>query len=258
MHRGTGVSLLIDIGTNGEIVVGGESALLACSTAAGPAFEGATIMHGSGGIPGAVSHVTRRGTELEIEVIGDRDPASICGTGLLDLVTMLLSDGFIDETGKMDAKGVSTELTTFYDARYSEIDGEPAFVFATGSDGTNLAITQRDVRQLQLAKAAIAAGVRFLLERAGSSPADVQAVFLAGGFGTYVTPEAAIRVGLLPGIRPEQIIAVGNAAGAGAVRLLLDASSRREAAEIARNITYEELSGSPQFQELYVDEMLFP
>ncbi|MFW6211851.1 MAG: ASKHA domain-containing protein [Spirochaetota bacterium] len=258
MHDRAGFSLLIDIGTNGEIVLGGRDGLFACSTAAGPAFEGASIRHGSGGVAGAVSHVRRDGETLAIEVIAGEEPSSICGTGLLDLVSMLLNDGCIDETGRMAMEGVREEIKAWYAPRVIEDRGEPAFVFAERSDGSRLILTQADVRQLQLAKGAIAAGVRFLLERAGIRAEQLEAVYLAGGFGTYVRPEAAVRIGIIPGVSPEQIIAVGNAAGAGAVRLLLDAESRTAAESLAQSVAYEELSGKPRFQELYMEEMLFP
>jgi uncharacterized 2Fe-2S/4Fe-4S cluster protein (DUF4445 family) len=258
MHARAGVSLLIDIGTNGEIVLGGSQRLFACSTAAGPAFEGASIRHGSGGVPGAVSHVSRVDQALVIDVIGDTEPASICGTGLLDLVSMLLNDGCIDETGRIDPEGLSDELADWYAGRLIETDGEPAFVFAEQSDGRQLLLTQSDVRQLQLAKGAIAAGVRYLLDRAEVRAEQLEAVYLAGGFGTYVRPESAVRIGIVPGVAPAKITAVGNAAGAGAVRLLLDAESRHTARLLAETIEYEELSGKARFQEFYMDEMLFP
>jgi uncharacterized 2Fe-2S/4Fe-4S cluster protein (DUF4445 family) len=258
MHEREGASLLIDIGTNGEIVLGGKDGLYACSTAAGPAFEGAAIRHGSGGVPGAVSHLAREGEALVIEVIADGEPVSICGTGLLDLVSMLLDDGCIDETGRIDAEGVRKELTGWYAERLVQQDGEPAFVFVEKANGEQLVLTQSDVRQLQLAKGAIAAGVRFLLDRAGVAPDQLEAVYLAGGFGTYVRPEAAVRIGIVPGVMAKQITAVGNAAGAGAVRLLLDADSRKAAEALSEAVQYEELSGKARFQEFYMEEMLFP
>ena len=257
MHRTRGISLLVDIGTNGEIVCGGADGLLACSTAAGPAFEGASIRYGSGGLPGAINHVERDGSRILTETIGDVAARSICGTGLMDSLAMLLEDGIVDAMGRMESDLASLEpgsdAATAYEGRLIEVDGEPALRL----DG-EVILTQGDVRQVQLAKGAIAAGVRVMLEEAGIDAAELESVFLAGGFGTYVRPESAIRVGLLPPIDPERVVAIGNAAGAGAARALVDRVADGEAEEIIRACRYTELSGSVSFQNHYMEEMLFP
>jgi len=260
MDRHPGVSLLVDIGTNGEIVCGGEDGLVACSTAAGPAFEGATIRHGSGGVAGAINHVRREGATLVIETIGGVAPKSICGTGLMDAVAVLLADGVVDETGRFDADAATGEAAELYRERIVEVDGEPALVLADGESahGEPIVLTQGDVRQVQLAKGAIAAGIRVLLDEAGVEPSDLQAIYLAGGFGTYVRPLAALRVGLLPDVDPERVVAVGNAAGAGAARVLVDRASGEEAQTIVDSCRYIELSGSAAFQTFYMEEMMFP
>jgi uncharacterized 2Fe-2S/4Fe-4S cluster protein (DUF4445 family) len=260
MDRHPGVSLLVDIGTNGEIVCGGEDGLVACSTAAGPAFEGATIRHGSGGVAGAINHVRREGATLVIETIGGVAPKSICGTGLMDAVAVLLADGVVDETGRFDADAATGEAAELYRERIVEVDGEPALVLADGESahGEPIVLTQGDVRQVQLAKGAIAAGIRVLLDEAGVEPSDLQAIYLAGGFGTYVRPLAALRVGLLPDVEPERVVAVGNAAGAGAARVLVDRASGEEAQTIVDSCRYIELSGSAAFQTFYMEEMMFP
>ncbi len=260
LDRHPGVSLLVDIGTNGEIVCGGEDGLVACSTAAGPAFEGATIRHGSGGVAGAINHVRREGTTLVIETIGEVAPRSVCGTGLMDTVAMLIEDGVVDETGRFDAAAATGEAAVLYGERIVEVDGEPALVLAEEESAPTgpIVLTQGDVRQVQLAKGAIAAGIRVLLEEAGVEPSDLQAIYLAGGFGTYVRPEAALRVGLLPGVDAERVIPVGNAAGAGAARVLVDRESSNEAQTIVDSCRYIELSGSAAFQNFYMEEMMFP
>ena len=259
LDRHPGVSLLVDIGTNGEIVCGGEDGLVACSTAAGPAFEGATIRHGSGGVAGAINHVRREGTTLVIETIGEVAPKSICGTGLMDTVAMLIEDGVVDETGRFDGAAATGEAAVLYGERIVEVDGEPALVLAEEESAPTepIVLTQGDVRQVQLAKGAIAAGIRVLLEEAGVEPSDLQAIYLAGGFGTYVRPEAALRVGLLPGVDAERVIPVGNAAGAGAARVLVDRESSSEAQTIVDSCRYIELSGSAAFQNFYMEEMMF-
>lgn len=259
LHTHGGTSLLVDIGTNGEIVCGGRDGLLACSTAAGPAFEGATIRHGSGGIAGAINHVRRDDSEIVIETIRGTPPASICGTGLMDAVAMLLEDGVLDETGRLDPSGACDEASELYRTRIVDVDREPALVLAAqSSDGhESIVLTQGDIRQVQLAKGAIAAGIRVLLEEAGVRAEELSAVYLAGGFGTYVRPRAAVRVGLLPGIEADRVVALGNAAGAGAARMLVDDESGTEAASIASACRYMELSGSASFQMFYMEEMMF-
>ena len=260
LDRHPGVSLLVDIGTNGEIVCGGEDGLVACSTAAGPAFEGATIRHGSGGVAGAINHVRREGTTLVIETIGEVAPKSICGTGLMDTVAMLIEDGVVDETGRFDGAAATGEAAVLYGERIVELDGEPALVLAdeASAHAEPIVLTQGDVRQVQLAKGAIAAGIRVLLEEAGVEPSHLRAIYLAGGFGTYVRPEAALRVGLLPGVEPDRVVPVGNAAGAGAARVLVDRESGAEAQAIVDSCRYIELSGSAAFQNFYMEEMMFP
>lgn len=257
IHEGSEISLLIDIGTNGEIVLGNRDGLVACSTAAGPAFEGATIRHGSGGVDGAINHVRREADQILIETIGEVATASICGTGLMDAVAMLRDDGVVDETGLIDADGLSGETADTYSSLLTQVDGEPAVILSQNG-GKSIELTQSDIRQVQLAKGAIAAGVRTLLGEAGVGTSDVAHVYLAGGFGTYVRPESAVRVGLLPDVDLDRIASVGNAAGAGAARALLDRRASEEALDLVDRCRYLELSGSAEFQNFFIDEMFFP
>ena len=258
MHDEPATALLIDIGTNGELVLNADGRLLACSTAAGPAFEGATIRHGSGGIAGAISHIRREGSDLVVETVDDENAASICGTGLMDALAMLLDDRIVDETGRMSTDDASPDARAAYVDRVIDLDGEPAVVLSAPGSLPRIVLTQADVRQVQLAKAAIAAGILVLLEHAGKTTGDVASVYLAGGFGTYVRPEAAIRVGLLPGFVSGQIRAIGNAAGSGAVRMLINGGSGDEARRIVDSCSYIELSGSVSFQNHYMEQMMFP
>ncbi len=260
MHRADGVSLLVDIGTNGEIVCGGADGLIACSTAAGPAFEGATIRHGSGGVSGAINHVRREGGRLVVETIAGAPPASICGTGLMDAVAMLLDDGVLDETGRLDLEEASVEVRDAYGELFTETDGEPALILAHRAENGDepLVLTQSDIRQVQLAKGAIAAGVQVLLAEAGVTADELSAIYLAGGFGSYVRPSAALRVGLLPDVPEDRVHAIGNAAGAGAARMLVDRACTDEAAQIVDSCRYIELSGLSLFQDHYMEQMMFP
>lgn len=233
------ITLFLDIGTNGETVLAANGETYACATAAGPAFEGARITHGMQAVPGAISGVRADANgELVFDAIGGVRPAKgICGTGLLDAVAALLRTGRIDETGQMTGAGAG------------EIWLEPGTV----------ALTQKDVREFQLAKGALAAGVRILLDAAGVRAEDVDDVFLAGGFGTCLDPESALATGLLPqGIRAEKIRAVGNASLAGTRLCLLSEAERKRAEEIAKRIRYVELSGRADFSSAFAEEMLFP
>lgn len=254
LHLQDELALLIDIGTNGEIVAGNRERLVACSTAAGPAFEGATITCGSAGVPGAISHVSRSNGQLVIETIGGAAPTSICGTGLMDTLALLLTDGVVDETGRIE----SDSVPEFYADRIFERDGEAA-IRLTGADAPiQVFLSQADIRQIQLAKGAIAAGVMVLLDEFNCRAGDIGTIYLAGGFGTYVRAESALRVGLLPAVPVATVEPVGNAAGAGAVALLLGSSARAAAGELQRRVKYLELSGLPAFQEHYMEQMLFP
>jgi uncharacterized 2Fe-2S/4Fe-4S cluster protein (DUF4445 family) len=255
LHPEAEAALLIDIGTNGEIVLRHGEEITCCSTAAGPAFEGASIRHGLGGVAGAINHVTRDGATLTIGTIGETAPRGICGTGLMDAVALFLNDGLLDETGRLDFSSMHEDAAPAYEGRLVEVDGEPAVVLA---ETAHIVLTQGDIRQVQLAKAAIAAGVETLFDATGTSLDSVSFVYLAGGFGTYVRPESALRIGLLPSVDVDRVVSVGNAAGAGAARTLVDHASLAEAITLAGRCHYLELSGSAVFQNAFVEQMMFP
>lgn len=231
--------LLVDVGTNGELVLAHDGRLYACSTAAGPAFEGATIAHGVGGVAGAIASWRWDGSDFAFETIAGAPPIGVCGSGLLDVVARLLDDGVVDETGRMRAPDEQAD--------------EPAFTLVPG-----ITVTQGDIREVQLAKAAVAAGIDVLLDRAGIGPADLDEVVLTGGFGHHLAVESALRIGLLPEVDAERIRSTPNAAGAGAVRALLQREALPRMVEAAARTEYIELSGRPEFQERYVDHMIFP
>lgn len=228
MDQSDGVSLLLDIGTNGEIALGGRGRMLCCAAAAGPAFEGAHIKHGSGAVNGAIDRVWVEDGRLNCHVIGEGAARSICGSGLVDAVAALLKLESIDETGRMD--GAETAL----------------------SEGVSL--TQRDVREVQLAKGAIAAGIDILMREMGVTEKDIAHLYLAGGFGNYIDKKSACAIGLLPPALLDRVKPIGNAAGAGA-RLMLAGPERAEA--LRRRMEYIELSGRKDFQELFSEKMLF-
>lgn len=232
--------LYIDIGTNGEIALGDCHGFLCCAAAAGPAFEGAHITYGVGGIKGAISAVTVQadGT-LAIRTIGDEQPVGICGSGLLDAIAALRQIGAIDETGLLDEK---------YDEAYI-LDPH-----------SKIAITQRDIREVQLAKSAIAAGIVTLLHEAELTGKQVARVILAGGFGAKLNPASACAIGLLPQELFSQellpkIEVVGNAAGAGAIRCILQQKEKWEMQALCNLCTYIELSESAYFSDAFIENM---
>jgi len=259
MHNKNDISLLVDIGTNGEIVLGNNTSLYACSTAAGPAFEGANIACGTGGVEGAISevHVTTEGTLL-INTIGNKKAVGICGSGLIDAVSCMLDAGIIDETGRMETDNslLSQELRN----RIIEINNQPAFVLLNGNEtaaGEPIYITQKDIREVQNAKAAIAAGINILAVKSGIDINDIKHVYLAGGFGSFMRISSALRIGLMPEELSGKISAVGNAAGAGAIRAMLSKEEYITACGIAERIQYIELSSEPLFVNSYTDNMFF-
>ena len=252
-------TLLVDIGTNGELALTHQERIYACSTAAGPAFEGASISSGVGGIAGAIRNWHRREHAFQFDTIGNGEPVGICGSGLLDLLATLLRDGVVEETGRMldpaelrDA--ASGEVAAAYGTRLIQDDsGEPAFKMA----GPYL-FTQKDVREIQLAKAAIAAGIDTLLHQAGIGPDQLERVVLTGGFGHHLEIQSAVMVGLLPAIPTERFQTISNAAGVGAIQVLRDSGTLARMQRFQSSVEYLELSGHALFQDRYIEQMTFP
>jgi uncharacterized 2Fe-2S/4Fe-4S cluster protein (DUF4445 family) len=257
------LNLLIDIGTNGEIVLGNKSRLVTCSTAAGPAFEGAQIRNGVGGIPGAIDSVTRQGEGFSYSTIAGAPPLGICGSGIVDLLAFLLETGIVDETGRLISRdeAASPEARAYpFRNNIIEQDGESAFLIVPEEDsavGSALCMSQKDVREIQLAKAAIAAGIDTLIRRLEIRVEDIENLFLAGGFGSYIHKDSAVEIGLLPGELRDKIRVVGNAAGKGAAMYLLSAEAAARCERICAKAEYIELSSSPEFQDSYIEKMTF-
>ena len=267
IHRLDGKTLFLDVGTNGEIALAVDGVVYACATAAGPAFEGARIKQGMRAAPGAISKVGLTGDGmLEIGVVDSLRPArGICGTGLLDAVAVLLRAGVIDEGGRVldaeEARENNPEIKEGLLAMAHEDEEGPAVWLERpgGRGNPGVSLTQRDVRELQLAKGAVAAGVKVLLNVAGLKPTDLDRVLLAGGFGNYLDPASALGIGMLPPeIDRNRVRSVGNASLAGTRLCLLSDEERNEAAELSRRVRYIELSGRDDFQAAFAEEMLFP
>ncbi len=258
-HNST-LRLAIDIGTNGEIVLGNADRLLAASAAAGPAFEGARIRHGMRAASGAIESVRIEDGRLVATTINDEPAVGLCGTGLIDAVAALLDAGLIDQTGRLlgpdEVGGASDDLRS----RLGQNDIGWHFEIATPErDGAarKVILSQRDVRELQLAKGAIAAGIRILMNEFGVTESDLDEVLLAGAFGNYIRRESALRIGLLPAVPLEKITQIGNAAGTGSKLVALDSRLLAEANDYSNTARYLELAGRLDFQMIFAEAMLF-
>ena len=250
--------LYIDVGTNGEIVLGSAQRTLATAAPAGPAFEGAQILCGMRATQGAIEGV-RISEDVTLQVIGgDMRPAGICGSGLVDAVAELLRCGLVDASGRLlRPEDIRNRVPDELVDRLVVVDGVRAFLLSSPHD--DIVLTQPDIRALQFAKGAIAAGVNVLLARMGVAADDVREVLLAGSFGTYINPASARRIGLVPPVVPvECIVAVGNAAGEGAKIALLSFREREAANRIPEFIEYVELSGRPEFNDIFTEALAFP
>ncbi len=269
MDRDPRVRLFIDIGTNCEIVLGGRDWLIATAAPAGPAFEGASIRCGMRAADGAIEAVTITGDgDLKLTVIGDTEPVGLCGSGLVDAVAALTEAGIIDSSGRFaqsltarfpDAEGAAGSARRLTD-RLAMIGQERVFVLHWAEDGnpvSSVYLSQRDIRELQFAKAAIATGWRILLDEAGLTEADVKQVLLSGSFGSYLSPGSAIRIGLVPGVSPRRIIAAGNTAGEGAKMALLSVRDRAAALALLEEVRYVELSDRSDFNDRFIDRLGF-
>ncbi len=231
MCEGSGVSLLSDVGTNGELALWKDGVLLVTSTAAGPAFEGMGISCGCGSEVGAIDRVFVRDGRVHVHTIGDGPPKGVCGSGLIDAVAAALTVGAIDETGAMEGD---------------------FFALAEG-----VRLLPRDIRAVQLAKAAVAAGIDTLLETAGVGPKDVDSFLIAGGFGSHLNAESAAAIGLFPEVLAARAQVLGNGALTGAARMLLDRRQQERGVALTRLARHVDLGGDPKFNQHFIDRMLF-
>ena len=252
------MTLVIDIGTNGELVLGTKDKLYAASCAAGPALEGARIAQGSRAVAGAIESVVLNGSDIDVDVIAGQKPATICGSGLIDAVALMLDLGVLDSAGRILAPDeIKVKLSEAILGHFIEIDNQPAFVIAKNDDGSFVALTQRDIRQFQLAKAAIRTGQILLQNKTGITDDQIESLLLAGAFGNYIRKESALRVGLLPNIPLGRIHFVGNAASSGAEMILLNRNCRTATAKLADKIEYIEIASELKFNDVYADCLMF-
>ena len=226
--------LMVDIGTNGEMVLGSKERMIACSTAAGPALEGANIHFGMGAAAGAIDHVWLEGGEIRYSVIGGGEATGICGSGLIDAVATALELGLLNRRGRI-----------LCESRILPITGQ-------------IYLTQDDIRQVQLAKGAVCAGIRLMMQHLQLQPKDISKVQLAGAFGSFLNPSSACRIGLLPAEFEDRIEAVGNTAGSGAKMLCLRPDLLPLTQELVNRIEFLELASLSAFPKTFAKAMEFP
>lgn len=262
MDRDSRTRLFIDIGTNCEIVLGNNDWLLATAAPAGPAFEGAAIRCGMRAADGAIEAVTMTADEVRLEVIGDVEPAGLCGSGLVDAVTALVQLGLVDRSGRFAPDEQAATLAPGIAGRLTRLGDERVFVLHwlddAGDAERSVYLSQRDIRELQFAKAAIATGWHILLDQARLRPEAVQQVLLAGSFGSYLSPASATRLGLVPRLPLLRIVSAGNVAGEGAKMALLSLRERSGATALLGEVRYVELSDRSDFNDRFVEQLPFP
>jgi uncharacterized 2Fe-2S/4Fe-4S cluster protein (DUF4445 family) len=262
MDRDKRMRLFIDVGTNCEIVLGDASKLLSTAAPAGPAFEGASIRCGMRAADGAIEVVKISDEDVRLQVIGDVEPLGLCGSGLVDAVAALVEVGLLDGSGRLLDVAAARERAPGLADRLTEVNGERVFVLhwkgEPGDAEHSVYLSQRDVRELQFAKAAIATGWQLLVAELGIDVADISQVLLAGSFGSYLSPASAVRIGLVPKVPVLRIVSAGNVAGEGAKMTLLSVREREGARRLLEEVRYVELSDRPDFNDLFVEQLSFP
>jgi len=259
IYESAAIRIAVDIGTNGEVILGSRDHLWACSAPAGPALEGAQIRHGMRGALGAIDRATVD-DDIHVHTIGEAEALGICGSGLIDLLAGLLDTGVIDWTGLIQVEAREALPPKLRERVVVRGEERQVIVLRPGEAGARqeVVLTQDDVRQVQLAKGAIASGIAMLQHIAGVSDETVAELMLAGGFGNYVSIASALRIGLIPPLPKEKIRYVGNAASLGAQLCLVSETERQRAESVAASIEHVSLAAHPDFERIFVDAMNFP
>ena len=254
-----GSNLAIDIGTNGEILLAKDGRVLTCSTAAGPAFEGASIRHGMRASTGAIEKVRIVNEDVNLTVIGDAEPIGLCGSGLIDAVAELLSAGMISKTGRLMTKeaGEKSKVPKLLVDRLKRDEYGDAFLLFRRQDGTEISLYQKDIREVQLAKGAVAAGIRIMMKELDIATADLTRVLIAGAFGNYIDKLSALTIGLLPDVDPSIVRSIGNGAGTGASMALLSPEMWDFGTRLAEDTEHIDLASHKEFQTVFLNEMSF-
>jgi len=255
MDRARGLNVLVDVGTNTEICAGDQELLVACSSPSGPAFEGAHIRFGMRAADGAIERasVEPETWHVDYRTIGRKKPRGLCGSALLDLLAGLFRAGAVDSVGRLQASSGSD--------RIRRVSGETAFLVVPAGEtsiGEDIVLTQNDLGQLQLAKAAIHAGIDVLLAELGRSPSDIRRLYLAGAFGSFLAPESARTVGMFPNVSLDRVRFVGNTAGSGARLALVSLKERERMRTLARSIRHVSLAGDPRFSRAFASSLALP
>lgn len=260
IYKKTGVYLAVDIGTNGEIVLSIDGKMFTCSTAAGPAFEGAQIRCGMRAASGAIEGV-EFSRDISLKVIGDAWPTGICGSGLFQAVQVMVELGVVEPSGRMITReeGEQKGIPAIILDRLSKDEEKGSYFILSQQrdDNDTVMITQKDIRELQLAKGAIRTGIEILLREAGITVSDIDQILLAGAFGNYIDKRSALSLGLLPELPINKIQTVGNAAGTGAKIALISDLLLNEADSISRKVRHIELSTRMEFHELFIEYLPF-
>lgn len=257
------LSLLIDIGTNGEIVLGSKEGITACATAAGPAFEGFHISCGTGGIAGAVEEVSydTKSGDIVCKTIQELPAVGICGSGMVDIAALMVSLNMVDGKGKfLKTDEITPPLSMKLQQRRQRVNNKEVFILDDGSgsaDGNPIIFTQKDMRELQLAKAAVAAGVETLISKTDTHISEIAHVYIAGGFGNYIHKESALIVGLIPAELAHRIELVGNSAGKGAIMCAMSQNALDGSSAIRKMVKYIELSSEESFKKALMKHMYF-
>jgi uncharacterized 2Fe-2S/4Fe-4S cluster protein (DUF4445 family) len=254
------IRIAVDIGTNGEVVIGSREGITVCSAPAGPALEGAQIQCGMRGAYGAIDRVWMN-QDVQYHVIGDGLPLGVCGSGLLDAIAGMLDTGVLDASGRLHPQ-LPSSIPDGLRRRVTALpDGMPAFVLARGAEtaaGKDILLTQGDIRQVQLAKGAIRSGITMLQRLREVPDREVEELMLAGGFGNYLNIRSAIRIGLIPSLPLDRIGYVGNAAALGAQMALVSEAERRRADDLAMQMRHVSLAAHPDFQAVFLEAVTFP
>jgi uncharacterized 2Fe-2S/4Fe-4S cluster protein (DUF4445 family) len=260
IHESQAIRTAVDIGTNGEVILGSREGLTACSAPAGPALEGAQIGCGMRAAHGAIDRV-RIDRDVQYHVIGDGPPLGVCGSAILDAIAGLLDAGLLDASGRLHPEPPA-RVSDSLRRRVIELPGGlPAVILARGGEtaaGKDILLTQADVRQVQVAKGAIQSGIRMLQRLCDAPDARIAELMLAGGFGNYLNIRSAIRIGLVPALPQDRVSYVGNAAALGAQMALVSEAERRRADDLARQIRHVSLATHPDFQDVFLESVKFP
>jgi uncharacterized 2Fe-2S/4Fe-4S cluster protein (DUF4445 family) len=254
LDKGKDLGILIDIGTNGEIVLGNKEFLISASASAGPAFEGSGVTCGMRASKGAIqkAFINKEDFQVNYSTIGEIKPLGICGSGYIDIITEMLKNGILDKDGKI--KAIKHKRI-----RQNESGKEFVVAFKEEADSTlDIVITEADIENIKRAKAAIYSATATLVKHMDLDFSKIKRIFVAGGFGTYLNIDNAISIGLLPDLDRKRFIFVGNSSLAGSRQILLSYDAMKKANDIARKITYFELSVDPGYMDEYVAALFFP